>query len=50
MLMTRLKSGALKQLKIVLKADSVGSLEALKSSLAKLSTLETQVTFIHSAV
>ena len=50
MLMSRLKSGALKQLKIVLKTDSNGSLEALKNSLAKLSTPETQVVFIHSAV
>lgn len=50
MLMSRLKSGALKQLKVVLKTDSGGSLEALKASLAKLSTPETQVTFIHAAV
>jgi len=50
MLMGRLKSGALKQLKIVLKTDSGGSLEALKASLAKLSTPETQVVFIHTAV
>ena len=50
MLMGRLKSGALKQLKIVLKTDSGGSLEALKASLSKLSTPETQVTFIHAAV
>ena len=50
MLMGRLKSGALKQLKIVLKTDSGGSLEALKAALAKLSTPETQVTFIHAAV
>ena len=50
MLMGRLKSGALKQLKIVLKTDSGGSLEALKAALGKLSTTETQVTFIHSAV
>lgn len=50
MLMSRLKSGALKQLKIVLKTDSGGSLEALKASLVKLSTPETQVTFIHAAV
>ena len=48
--MSRLKSGALKQLKIVLKADSGGSLEALKAALAKISTPETQVVFIHSAV
>lgn len=50
MLMSRLKSGALKQLKIVLKTDTGGSLEALKASLMKLSTPETQVVFIHSAV
>ncbi len=50
MLMSRLKSGALKQLKIVLKTDSGGSLEALKAALVKLSTPETQVVFIHSAV
>ncbi len=50
MLMSRLKSGALKQLKIVLKTDTGGSLEALKASLTKLSTPETQVVFIHSAV
>lgn len=50
MLMSRLKSGSLKQLKIVLKTDSGGSLEALKAALAKLSTPETQVTFIHAAV
>lgn len=50
MLLTRIKTGSLKQLKIVLKCDSNGSLEALKSSLGKLSTDETQVTFIHSGV
>lgn len=50
MLMSRLKSGALKQLKIVLKTDTGGSLEALKAALSKLSTPETQVVFIHSAL
>lgn len=50
MLMGRLKSWALKQLKIVLKTDTGWSLEALKAALVKLSTPETQVTFIHSAV
>lgn len=49
MLMGRLKSGALKQLKVVLKTDSNGSLEALKAALSKLSTAETQVVFIHAA-
>jgi translation initiation factor IF-2 len=50
MLMGRLKSGALKQLKVVLKTDTGGSLEALKSSLSKLSTPETQIVFIHAAL
>jgi len=50
MLLTRIKTGSLKQLKIVLKCDSNGSLEALKAALGKLSTDETQVTFIHSGV
>ena len=50
MLMGRLKSGALKQLKVVLKSDTGGSLEALKSSLSKLSTPETQIVFIHAAL
>lgn len=48
--MSRLKSGALKQLKIVLKTDTGGSLEALKATLLKLSTPEIQVTFIHAAI
>jgi translation initiation factor IF-2 len=39
MLMGRLKSGALKQLKVVLKTDSGGSLEALKAALVKLSAV-----------
>ncbi len=50
MLMGRLKSGALKQLKVVLKTDTGGSLEALKSALSKLSTPETQIAFIHAAL
>ena len=48
--MTRIKTGSLKQLKVVLKCDSNGSLEALKASLGKLSTSETQVAFIHTGV
>ncbi len=50
MLLTRIKTGSLKQLKVVIKCDSNGSLEALKAALGKLSTDETQVTFIHSGV
>jgi translation initiation factor IF-2 len=46
--MNRLKAGSLKQLKIVLKCDSQGSLEALKAALIKLSTDQTKVAIIHS--
>jgi hypothetical protein len=38
----------LKQLKIILKADTNGSLEAIKAALLKLSTPETSVVVIHS--
>lgn len=50
MIMLKIKSGNLKQLKIVLKADTNGSLEAIKWALLKLSTEETKVTIIHSWV
>lgn len=50
MLMSRIKSWSLKHLKIVVKSDTNGSLEAIKSSLLKLSTPETQVSIIHSWV
>lgn len=50
LLMSRIKSGNLKQLKIILKADTNGSLEAIKWSLLKLSTPETSVSIIHSWV
>lgn len=50
MLLTRIKTGSLKQLKVVVKCDSNGSLEALKAALSKLSTEETTVTFIHTGV
>lgn len=49
-LMSKIKSWNLKQLKIVLKADTNGSLEAVKASLEKLSTPETNVVIIHSWV
>ena len=48
--MNRIKGVNLKQLKIVLKCDSNGSLEALKAALQKLSTGETSVTIIHAGV
>ncbi len=47
MLLSRIKSGNLKQLKIVLKADTNGSLEAIRNSLLKLSTPETNIMIIH---
>lgn len=50
MIMSRIKSWTLKQLKIVVKADTNGSLEAIKWALAKLSTEETKVSIIHSWV
>ena len=49
-IMSKIKSWELKHLKIVLKADSNGSLEALKSSLLKLSTEQTSISIIHSWV
>ena len=50
LLMSKIKSWTLKQLKIVLKADTNWSLEAIKWSLLKLSTPETKVSIIHSWV
>ena len=49
-LMSKIKSGNLKHLKVVLKADTNGSLEAIKNALINLSTDETSVSVIHSGV
>jgi translation initiation factor IF-2 len=49
-LMSKIKAWNLKQLKIVLKADTNWSLEAIKAALIKLSTPETNVSIIHSWV
>ena len=49
-IMSKIKSGNLKQLKIVVKADTNWSLEAIKGALLKLSTEETQVGIIHYGV
>ncbi len=46
----KIQEGELKELKIILKADTVGSLEALKKSLTELSTPEVSVRIIHGAV
>ncbi len=49
-LMSKIKSWNLKHLKVVLKSDTNGSLEAMKNALTKLSTDETSVSIIHSWV
>ncbi len=49
-LYSRIAAGAMKELKIILKADVQGSVEALKHSLEDLSTDEVKVNMIHSAV
>jgi len=46
----RIQAGKTKEIKIVLKADVQGSLEALKTSLLKLTTEEVTVNVIHSSV
>lgn len=50
LLMSKIKAWNLKQLKIILKADTNWSLQAIKSSLLKLSTEETIVEIIHWGV
>jgi translation initiation factor IF-2 len=47
--MERIKEGQIKELNIIIKADVQGSLEALKSSLAKLSNQEVKVNIVHDA-
>lgn len=50
LLMSKIKAWSLKQLKVIVKADTNGALEAMKWSLMKLSTEETTVSVIHSGV
>ena len=45
-----IKEGKVKELKIVLKADVAGSLEALKDSLKNISTKEVKINVIHEGV
>lgn len=49
-LYSQVKEGKVKELRIILKADVQGTLEALKSSLEKLPTKEVKLTTIHSAI
>ena len=50
LLMSKIRAWNLKQLKVILKADTNGSLEAIKAALIKLSTPETNVSIIHGWV
>ena len=50
LLMSRIQSWDLQQLKVVLKADTNWSLEAVKNAILKLSTNDTNVSIIHSGV
>lgn len=49
-LVSRLSEGKLTQLKVVLKTDTQGSLEAIKGALSKLATGEVSVKVIHGAI
>ena len=49
-ILQRIKEGSLKMLKIVLKADTQGSLEAIKQSLAKVRSDDVAIKVIHSGV
>ncbi len=49
-LFTKAKTGELKDLNIILKADAQGSVEALSSSLLKLSNQEVRVNIIHDGI
>jgi len=49
-LFEKLKEGELKELKVVLKADTQGTLEALDASLQKLSTDKVKVTIIRKGI
>lgn len=49
-IISRIASGKLKTLKIVLKADTKGSLEAITQSLAKIKDEEVAIKIIHSGV
>ncbi len=46
----KIEEGELKELRLILKTDTVGSLEALKKSLTELSTPEVSIRVLHGAV
>ncbi len=46
----KIQEGELKEIRLIVKADTIGSLEALKKSLTELSTPEVAVRIIHGAV
>jgi len=45
-----IKAGKIKELKLIVKADVAGSMEAIKKSLAEISTDEVKINVIHEAV
>ncbi|MDF2379700.1 MAG: translation initiation factor IF-2 [Candidatus Gracilibacteria bacterium] len=49
-LLSRIKEGRLKSLKMIVKADTKGSLEAIKASLAKMTSDEVKAQVIHSGI
>jgi translation initiation factor IF-2 len=49
-LYSQIQQGEIKELRVVIKADVQGSLEALKESLGKIPSDEVKLRFIHSAV
>lgn len=49
-IIAKINHGDMKQLKVVLKADTKGSLEAVRNALLKLNTDEVQVQIIHSGI
>ncbi len=49
-ILQRIKEGSLKLLKVVIKADTQGSLEAIRNSLAKVKSEDVAIKIIHSGV
>lgn len=49
-LMSRIRQGRLKSLKLIVKADTKGSMEAIKGSLSKMETTEVSPHVIHSGI